>query len=96
MCVNESSPQIPEHVSEWRPAPASDRHAPHFSDGVQASNDSLLMQAVMRLRSWLFGPTNLRGGQIQVWGCSPGCILLSLAVSVILTLLLNLLFNLVF
>jgi hypothetical protein len=94
--VNESRPQIPEHVSKWRRPPASARHAPHFSDGVQASNDSPLMQAVMRLRSWLFGPTNLRGGRIQVWGCSPGCILLSLVVSVILTLLLNLLLNLIF
>ena len=42
------------------------------------------------LRS-LFGPRSYRGGKVQVWGCSPGCILLSLLASVILTVLLNLL-----
>jgi hypothetical protein len=41
----------------------------------------------------LFGPRNFRDGRVQVWGCSPGCLLLSLAVSVVLTLLLNLLLN---
>jgi hypothetical protein len=39
---------------------------------------------------WLFGPIELGSGRIQVWGCSPGCLLLSLLVSVILTILLNL------
>lgn len=46
------------------------------------------------LMRWLFGPRSIRGGQIQVWGCSPGCLLLSLAVSILLTLLLNAILNL--
>jgi hypothetical protein len=41
----------------------------------------------------LFGPRTFRDGRVQVWGCSPGCLLLSLAVSVVLTLLLNLLLD---
>jgi hypothetical protein len=41
----------------------------------------------------LFGPTTLRNGQIQVWGCSPGCLLVSVAVSIVLTVLINVLIN---
>ncbi len=41
----------------------------------------------------MFGPRSYRGGKVQVWGCSPGCLLLSLGVSLILTLLLNLTIN---
>jgi len=44
----------------------------------------------------LFGPRNVAGGRVQVWGCSPGCLLLSLLVSVVLTVLLNLLLGAVF
>jgi hypothetical protein len=42
----------------------------------------------------LFGPKTYRGGRVQVWGCSPGCLLLSILVSVVLTIALNLLLNL--
>jgi hypothetical protein len=38
----------------------------------------------------LFGPRSYKGGRIQVWGCSPGCLILSIVVSVLLTILLNL------
>jgi hypothetical protein len=37
----------------------------------------------------LFGPRSFGGGRVQVFGCSPGCLIISLIVSVILTLLLN-------
>lgn len=40
-----------------------------------------------------FGPRDVAGGRVQVWGCSPGCLLLSLLVSVILTVVLNVLLN---
>lgn len=33
-------------------------------------------------------------GRVQVYGCSPGCLLLSLAVSVLLTIVLNILIRL--
>lgn len=39
----------------------------------------------------LFSPRTYRGGQVKVYGCSPGCLLVSLVVSVFLTLVLNLL-----
>jgi hypothetical protein len=42
---------------------------------------------------WLFGPRDVAGGRVQVWGCSPGCLLVSLLVSIVLTLLLNLLLH---
>jgi hypothetical protein len=42
---------------------------------------------------WLFGPDDFAGGRVQVWGCSPGCLLLSLLVSIVLTILLNLVLN---
>lgn len=45
----------------------------------------------MARRRGLFGPTELRGGRVQVYGCSPGCLLASLIVSLFLTLLVNLL-----
>lgn len=38
----------------------------------------------------LFGPRSAGGGRVQVWGCSPGCLLASLLVSIVLTVLLNL------
>jgi hypothetical protein len=39
-------------------------------------------------------PRTFRGGRVRVYGCSPGCLLLSLAVSVLLTVLVNLLIRL--
>jgi hypothetical protein len=42
---------------------------------------------------WLFGPRDVAGGRVQVYGCSPGCLLVSLLVSIILTVLLNLILN---
>lgn len=41
----------------------------------------------------LFGPRSFREGRVQVYGCSPGCLLISLLVSVVLTLLINALLN---
>ncbi len=38
----------------------------------------------------MFGPRSYKGGRFQVWGCSPGCLILSIVVSVVLTILLNL------
>lgn len=38
-----------------------------------------------------FGSRSFGGGRVQVFGCSPGCLLLSLLVSIILTIGLNLL-----
>jgi hypothetical protein len=43
-----------------------------------------------------FGPTELRGGQVQVYGCSPGCILLSIVISIMLTIAINLLLRWIF
>ena len=34
-------------------------------------------------------PRDLRGGRVKVYGCSPGCLLASLAVSLFLTLAIN-------
>jgi hypothetical protein len=39
-------------------------------------------------------PKTLAGGRVRVYGCSPGCLLLSLAVSVLLTILINVLIRL--
>ncbi len=39
----------------------------------------------------LSGPRKYRDGQVKVYGCSPGCLLVSLAVSLGLTILLNVL-----
>ena len=40
----------------------------------------------------LFAPRSFGGGRVQVFGCSPGCLIISLIASVILTLLLNAIF----
>jgi hypothetical protein len=37
----------------------------------------------------MFKPREVRGGRVKVYGCSPGCLLVSLALSVFLTLALN-------
>ena len=42
---------------------------------------------------WLFGPREVAGGRVQVYGCSPGCLLVSLLVSIVLTLVLNLILS---
>jgi hypothetical protein len=36
-----------------------------------------------------FSPREFKGGRVKVYGCSPGCLLVSLAVSVLLTLAVN-------
>jgi hypothetical protein len=41
----------------------------------------------------LFGPREFRGSRVQVYGCSPGCLLLSILASIVLTVLLNLLLS---
>jgi len=45
---------------------------------------------------WLFGPRSFRGGRVQVYGCSPGCIILSCLVSLVVSILLTLLLNWIF
>lgn len=40
------------------------------------------------------GPKAFAGGRVRAYGCSPGCLLLSLAVSVLLTILVNILIRL--
>jgi hypothetical protein len=40
----------------------------------------------------VFGPRSIGNGRVQVWGCSPGCLVASLLISVVLTLLLNAMF----
>ena len=37
----------------------------------------------------MFEPTKLKGGRVRVYGCSPGCLLASIALSVFLTLAVN-------
>jgi hypothetical protein len=37
----------------------------------------------------VFKPREYRGGKVKVYGCSPGCLLVSLAVSLLLTLAVN-------
>ena len=37
----------------------------------------------------MFKPREYRGGRVKVYGCSPGCLLVSLAISVFLTLAVN-------
>jgi hypothetical protein len=39
----------------------------------------------------VFRPTEFRGGRVNVYACSPGCLLTSLLLSVVLTILINLL-----
>ena len=40
----------------------------------------------------MFDPRTFGNGRIQVWGCSPGCLIASLIASAVLTLLLNAMF----
>lgn len=37
----------------------------------------------------MFRPRESRGGRVKVYGCSPGCLLVSLGLSIVLTLVLN-------
>jgi hypothetical protein len=39
----------------------------------------------------LFGGRDVGGGRVRVYGCSPGCLIVSLLLSLFLTLLINLL-----
>ncbi len=41
------------------------------------------------LGGWLFGRRAFSGGRVQVYGCSPGCLLLMVLFSLLLTILLN-------
>lgn len=44
----------------------------------------------------LFGPRSFAGGRVQVYGCSPGCLIASLLVSVLASVVLTLLLNAIF
>jgi hypothetical protein len=37
----------------------------------------------------LFSPKEFKGGRVRVYGCSPGCLVVSIALSLFLTLALN-------
>ena len=37
----------------------------------------------------VFEPKGFKGGRVKVYGCSPGCLLVSIVLSVFLTLALN-------
>ena len=41
----------------------------------------------------LFGPRSFGGGNVRVYGCAPGCLLLMILVSVLVTILLNVVIN---
>jgi hypothetical protein len=43
----------------------------------------------------MFSPKEFKGGRVKVYGCSPGCLLVSIALSLFLTLVLNGCLNLV-
>jgi len=77
-----SAPLVPEIV-EHGPSddmPGCESRAPYGNRG----------------RSALFGPQTFGGGRVRVYGCSPGCLLVSVAVSVIVSILLTLLLNAIF
>jgi hypothetical protein len=42
----------------------------------------------------LFRPRSVAGGRVQVFGCSPGCLIVYVVTSIILTVLLNVMLNL--
>ena len=44
----------------------------------------------------LFGPKEFRNGQVRLYGCTPGWILLWIIISLVLTVVLNLLLNVIF
>ena len=37
----------------------------------------------------MFEPKEFKGGRVRIYGCSPGCLLVSIALSILLTLLVN-------
>jgi hypothetical protein len=37
----------------------------------------------------MFEPSDFKGGRVKVYGCSPGCLLVSIALSLFLTLVVN-------
>jgi hypothetical protein len=37
----------------------------------------------------MFKPREYRDGKVKIYGCSPGCLLISIALSIFLTLALN-------
>jgi hypothetical protein len=37
----------------------------------------------------LFSPREFKGGRVKVYGCSPGCLVVSIAISLFLTLAVN-------
>ena len=37
----------------------------------------------------MFSPREFKGGRVKLYGCSPGCLLVSIGVSIFLTLAVN-------
>jgi hypothetical protein len=46
-------------------------------------------KAAAGMKADVFEPKELKGGRVKVYGCSPGCLAVSLALSLLLTLAIN-------
>jgi hypothetical protein len=57
-------------------------------------HDGAALDAVLMGRNDLFGTRPAGNGRVKVYGCSPGCLLVSIAVSIALTIFVNVLIRL--
>jgi len=92
------------HRNESAPEPGEVREPPLTGEVIDAGSRMEVPEWEARnpfgdregAGGWLFGPRSFRGGKVQVYGCSPGCIILSCIVSLIASILLTLLLNWIF
>jgi hypothetical protein len=78
------APLVPEVVER-----ATGAGGPEWGAGTESINRE-------GVGGWMFGPRSFAGGRVQVYGCSPGCLIISLIVSVVASLVLTLLLNALF
>jgi hypothetical protein len=46
-------------------------------------------KSTLGMKTAVFEPKELKGGRVKVYGCSPGCLAVSLGISLLLTLAIN-------
>jgi hypothetical protein len=67
--------------------PLEDRF--HHDDERPRTKSTGVAEAAAGMKVGMFEPKEFKGGRVKVYGCSPGCLAVSIGLSLLLTLAIN-------
>jgi hypothetical protein len=68
---------------------SSSRSRFHHEDERRCSKSTGVAKSAEGDETSVFSPKEFKGGRVKVYGCSPGCLAVSIALSLLLTLAIN-------